>query len=125
MKSKRARADQYARRVNAAGRLLDSGLEVSQATRRIAQRYGLSDRQARRYVEHARDEGEVEVEVEVPKAKIVFTVKLPAGLAQRVRAFARASGRTVSALVAQALHEYLDRERAGTRGDSYAPRDGI
>lgn len=112
MKSKRARADQYARRVNTAGRLLDSGLEVSQATRRIAQRYGLSDRQARRYVEHARDEGEVEV----PKAKIVFTVKLTAGLAQRVRAFARASGRTVSALVAQALHEYLDRERAGPRG---------
>ncbi len=110
--SKRARADQYAQRVNAAARLLDKGLEVPDAARRMAKRYRVSERQARRYVEQARDQGELEV----PKAKIVFTVKLPAGLARRVRAFARASERTVSALVAQALEDYLDRKRTGPPG---------
>jgi predicted transcriptional regulator len=40
---------------------------------------------------------------------VVFTVKLPATLAGRVRAAATASGQTISALVTQALTEFLDR----------------
>jgi DNA-binding transcriptional regulator LsrR (DeoR family) len=109
---KRARADQYARRVNAAARLLDDGLEIVEATRVIARRYRLSERQARRYVEHAFDEGEMDI----PQAKIVFTVKLPGDLIRRVRRLAAASGETVSATVAQALEEFLDKMRPGPRG---------
>ena len=71
---RRARADQMARRVNTAVELLDGGLDVIEATRDLARRHRLSERQARRYVERARDEGALEV----PRAKIVFTVKLPA-----------------------------------------------
>jgi predicted transcriptional regulator len=40
----------------------------------------------------------------------VFTVKLPATLARRVRSAARAGGQTISSLVAQALTEFLDRQ---------------
>ena len=102
---RRARADQYARRINAAAELLAAGLGVPEAVRRLAQRHRLSERQARRYVEQARDRGEVEV----PRAKVVFTVKLPMDLARRIRGQAKRSGRTISALVAQALNEFLDR----------------
>jgi predicted transcriptional regulator len=43
----------------------------------------------------------------------VFTVRLPVRLAAAVREHARASGRTVSAVAAQALEEFLGR----THGD--------
>ena len=42
---------------------------------------------------------------------MVFTVKLPAGLAARVRAHARQAGLAISAVVAQALEEYLARDQ--------------
>ena len=102
---RRARADQVAKRINTAGELLGSGLEVLEATRELARRHRLSERQARRYVERARIEGAVEV----PGAKVVFTVKLPAELARRIRGVARSTGQTISAVVAQALREFLDR----------------
>jgi predicted HicB family RNase H-like nuclease len=69
----------------------------------------LSERQARRYVERARDEGVMEV----AGPKIVFTVKLPATLARRVRRAARATGQSISSLVSQALAEFLDRQDRG------------
>jgi len=49
--------------------------------------------------------------VDVPRATSVFTVKLPAGLGAAVREHARTSGRTISAVVAQALEEFLARSR--------------
>ena len=58
---RRARAEQVARRVNTAAEFLDEGMEVIDATRALARRYRLSERQARRYVERARDEGAMEV----------------------------------------------------------------
>jgi predicted HicB family RNase H-like nuclease len=106
---RRARADQVARRINTASELLGAGLGVSDATRDLARRHRLSERQARRYVERARAEGSVEV----PRAKVVFTVKIPAALARRVRRAARATGRSISALVSQALVEFLDRHHPG------------
>jgi len=49
--------------------------------------------------------------VPVPEATVVFTVKVPARLAGGVREHARLSGRTISAVVAQALEEFLARGR--------------
>jgi hypothetical protein len=110
--SRRARADQVAKRINTAAELLGSGLDVIEATRVLARRHRLSERQARRYVERARDQGPVAV----PGAKVVFTVKLPAGLVRRVRLAARAGGQSISALVSEALSEFLDRHHGGGRG---------
>lgn len=45
----------------------------------------------------------------MPQARVVFTVKLPADLARRVRSTAHVRGQTISALVTQALTEFLDR----------------
>jgi Ribbon-helix-helix protein, copG family len=106
---RRARADQVAKRVNTAAELLAGGMAVADATVTLARRHRLSQRQARRYVERARDEGSMDV----PGPKVVFTVKLPAVLARRVRRAARATGQSISALVAQALAEFLDRQDRG------------
>jgi len=105
----RARADEAAQRVNAATKLLARGLELPVAVRQLAQRHQLSERQARRYLERARVGGAVEV----PKAKVAFTVKLATEVVGRVRKQARRSGRTVSALVTQALVEFLERLDGG------------
>ena len=76
---------------------------MAEAARVLAERYGCSLRQARRYTEHAAATGRVVV----PEQTTVFTVKLPSTLVARVRAAARESGTTISAMVAQALTEYL------------------
>lgn len=106
---RRARADQVAKRVNTAADLLAGGMVVADATVALARRHRLSQRQARRYVERARDQGVMEVAV----PKVVFTVKLPAALARRVRRAARATGQSISMLVSQALAEFLDRQDRG------------
>jgi predicted HicB family RNase H-like nuclease len=102
---RRARADQVAKRVNTAVELLAEDMTVMEATLALARRHRLSERQARRYVERARDEGAMDVAT----PKIVFTVKVPATLVRRVRRAARATGQSISGLVTQALAEFLDR----------------
>jgi hypothetical protein len=105
MAAGRVRAGEYAGRVNVAADLVEAGVPVAEAARVLAGRFGCSVRQARRYVERAARAGRAEV----PQDTVVFTVKLPAGLAGRVRAHARQAGLTISAVVAQALEEFLAR----------------
>jgi hypothetical protein len=80
-------------------------MDVIDATRDLARRHRLSERQARRYVERARADGAMEI----PGRKVVFTVKLPAVLARQVRRGATATEQSISALVTQALSEFLER----------------
>jgi predicted transcriptional regulator len=47
--------------------------------------------------------------MEATGPKVVFTVKLPAALARRIRRMARATGQSISALVTQALAEFFER----------------
>jgi hypothetical protein len=103
----RAAGGQHAGRVNAAADLAAAGVPAAQAARVLAGRFGCSVRQARRYVDRAAASGRVPV----PGPGVVFTVKLPGRLAAAVREHARASGRTISAVVAQALEEFLARAR--------------
>jgi hypothetical protein len=105
----RGRADggEHAERVNAAVELAEVGVPAAEAARVLAGRFGCSLRQARRYVDQAVASGRVPV----PEATVVFTVKVPARLADAVREHARLSGRTISAVVAQALTEFLSRGR--------------
>lgn len=101
----RADAGEYAERINAADELLASGVALPEAADILAERFGCSPRQGRRYAERAAQGGRVVA----PEPTMVFTVKLPAALAVRVRKRAKASGSTISALVAQALTEFLAR----------------
>ena len=99
----RAAVGERAERVNAAAELAEAGVSAAEAARVLAGRFGCSVRQARRYVDAAAAGGQVQA----PEATVVFTVKLPVRLAAAVRAHARASGRTISAVVTQALEEFL------------------
>jgi hypothetical protein len=98
---------EYAGRVNAAAELAEAGVPVAEAAAVLAARFAVSVRQARRYVDQAVAVGRVEV----PEASVVFTVKLPAALARRVRAHARENETTISAVVARALTGFFARGR--------------
>jgi hypothetical protein len=103
----RAAGTEHAERINAAAELVEGGVPAGEATRVLAGQFGCSARQARRYVDQAVASGRVAV----PERGVVFTVKLPGRLAAAVREHARVSGRTISAVVAQALEEFLVRAR--------------
>ena len=87
-------------------------MPVVDAVRVLADRFGCSPRQARRYVDRATCG-----RVPVAEPMVVFTVKVPAALAVRIRERARVSGGTVSAVAVGALAEFLapDRARPGVR----------
>ena len=110
--ARKARAEQVAQRVNAAADLLGTGLALPDIAQRLSRRHGISERQARRYVDRARKLGRVRV----PAPKSVFTVKLPIDLIERLRESSRTQRETLSSLVTQALEEFLGRRRAGPRG---------
>jgi predicted HicB family RNase H-like nuclease len=112
MAGSRADDARYAQRVNAAADLLDNGMSVADATTALADRFGVSTRQARRYVDQATAAGRRDV----PEASVVFTVKLPTSLAAQVRAKAAQSGMSISATVTHALTEFLSGNRRSPRG---------
>jgi predicted HicB family RNase H-like nuclease len=103
----RAGGGEHAERINAAAELAGAGVPAAEAARVLAGRFGCSVRQARRYAGQAAASGRVPV----PEAAGVFTVRLPVRLAAAVREHAATSGRTISAVVAQALEEFLERGR--------------
>jgi predicted HicB family RNase H-like nuclease len=110
MTAGKARADEYARRVNEAMELLEGGAASTEAAQELARRHNVSLRQGWRYVQEA---GERSAPLEVPEPKVVFTVKVPESLAERVRAAAASRGKTLSALVSEALEAWLRRLRSG------------
>lgn len=105
---RRAGDSEHAERINAAADLAAADIPAAEAARVLAGRFGCSVRQARRYVDQAAASGRVLA----PEPGVVFTVKLPGRVATAVRQYARASGRTISAVVAQALEEFLARARS-------------
>lgn len=109
---RRADAAEHAAHVNEAAVLLEAGTPAAEAARVLAGRLGCSQRQARRYVALAAAGGRVPV----PEEGTVFTVRLPVRLAAAVREHARASGRTVSSVAAQALEEFLGRAHGNHPG---------
>ncbi|MGH2375437.1 MAG: ribbon-helix-helix protein, CopG family [bacterium] len=109
---RRSRVAQYAERVNRALGLLRR-LPPAAVFRTLARQYRVSARQARRYVEAARQHPQG---LPVPEATVVFTVKLPASLARRLRALARATGASLSSLVTRGLEDWLHRVRPGPGG---------
>ena len=103
MASRRAYADEYAVRVNRAVELL-ADLSPADAVRALQVEHALSERQARRYVNEARQRPEG---IAVPERTAVFTVRLAPSLIAGLRRRARSRGVTLSATVAEAVECYL------------------
>ncbi len=98
-------------RVNRAAVLLGD-LSPADAVRALQAEFGLSERQARRYVNAGL---RLPGGVAVPERTVVFTVRLAPSLIGGLRAHAGLSGQTLSAVTAQAVRAYLVRvgERDG------------
>jgi hypothetical protein len=112
MAGRRADAGEYAERVNAAADLVNAGVGVAEAARLLAARFGLSKRQGRRYVDRAAAGGPVAA----ARVTTVFTVKVPVDVVGQIRAYAKASGQTISAVVTQALQEFVSRRTSQRSG---------
>ncbi len=93
-----------AERINAALELMQAHQTLSEATVILMSRYGLSKRQAYRYLKVAQTRQDP---VPIPDQKSAFTVKLSIGLIQDLRQHARQTGLTLSELVGQALETLL------------------
>ena len=115
MALRRAYADEYAVRVNRAAVLVHDR-SLADAVRALQAEFGLSERQARRYVNAGleRPDG-----VPVPERTTVFTVRLAPSLIGALRERAGASGQTLSAVTAEAVRAYLG--GAGEQRGGQAP----
>jgi predicted DNA-binding transcriptional regulator YafY len=105
--TKSSEAEQ-ARRVNVTVSLMKQKTSSSEVLAQLVDRYGLSRRQAYRYLEQARQTASP---VPVPEEKAVFTVKLPRRLIAQVRGQARRQRCSISFWVEQALGNCLNSHR--------------
>jgi hypothetical protein len=97
-----------ARQLNAAYKMLVSDIPLSEALPRLSREFDLSERQAYRYLEEATH---LDRPVEVSEATVPITLKLPAGTARLLRAYARSSGLTIGAIVTHAVAAFLSTQR--------------
>ena len=89
-----------AKRVNATIQLIETKGSGSEVLREIVNRFGLSRRQAYRYLRLAQ---QANAPLAIPDEKSVFTIKLPRPLIAQVRRQARQERTSISAWVEQAL----------------------
>jgi hypothetical protein len=100
-----------ARQLNAAYAMLQRDIPLPEARQLLSREFDLSERQAYRYLEEATHLDRL---VEVCEAAVPITLKLPAGTARLLRAYARRSGLTIGAVVTRALAAFLStRKRHG------------
>jgi hypothetical protein len=104
-----------AKRINTAINLLKELSSITEAVKVLSVRYGISKRQAYRYVRDAESAGN---HLPVPDQKIAFTVKLSQNLTQALRQYTEHKGQTLSEVVTLALEAFLykGRRRGSTKG---------
>jgi hypothetical protein len=106
----RASEAQRITRLNLAFDWLRHGLSPPEVSERLTTETGISRRQAYRYVEEAQ---QLDAPVPAVDTKVVFSVKLPQALVDRLHRYAESSGQTLSQIVSQALWALF---RRGGRG---------
>ena len=100
--SRSTKADK-ARQLNAAHRLLERNVALPEAAHNLSRQFGLSLRQAYRYLEEA---ARLERPVEVAEATVPITLKLPPTPIRWLRSYATSSGLTIGTIVARALEGF-------------------
>jgi hypothetical protein len=104
----RATAAEKAGRLNHAREVLQQIDHLPDAVERMRRDYEISPRQAYRYLQHAR---QLKAPLPVGDVKVAFTVKLSRGVVRGVRAYAQATGSSLSDIVSRALAVLLARGR--------------
>jgi predicted DNA-binding transcriptional regulator YafY len=97
-----------AKRINAALAFIKEYRSVPDAAVALSSQYGISRRQAYRYVKEAESAGR---KIPVPDQKVAFTVKLSRDLTLALRQYAQLKGQTLSEVVTKALEAFLYKGR--------------
>jgi predicted DNA-binding transcriptional regulator YafY len=95
---------QKSERLNAAHSLLARGTGISEAVVTLSRQFGLSRRQAYRYLREAETIGHP---VPVVAPSVPMTLKIPANIISEVRAYSVISGLTLSEIVTRAITAFL------------------
>jgi len=93
-----------AKRINSARAFINRYDISAKAVSAMIDQYGISKRQAYRYIQEAKIIGK---DVPIPDTKIAFTVKLSQNLIQALREHAKDTGKTLSEIVARSLEAFL------------------
>lgn len=93
-----------AQRLNAAFKLLAQGLTLADAAATLTNDFGLSRRQAYRYLQEAQG---IAAPVPVSAPSIPITLKVPEDIAAKLRSYAQASGLSMGDIVARAVLSFL------------------
>ena len=104
----RSNGAERAQRLNAAFDLITQGHAVAPAAAMLTEQFGLSQRQAYRYLQEART---IKRPVAVSEPSVALTVKVPEDIAVKLRAHAQATGTTIGDVVSRAVSALLTRER--------------
>jgi hypothetical protein len=99
---------QKAERLNFARGLLVEGRSMREATTAMSRAFGLSQRQAYRYLHAARG---LDQPVMAPAASIPITIKIPGDVVEALRTHAKTSGLTMGEIVARAVSTFLSSAR--------------
>src|SRR3954462_2847821 len=91
---------QKARHMNAARGLLQRGVALPVAVRRLSRECDLSEGQAYRYLEEA---SQLDRPVEIPEATVSVTSTMPPQTVALLPKYARSSGLTIGAIVTAAV----------------------
>lgn len=100
-----------AQRLNAAFDLLARGYTLADAAAALTQEFGLSRRQAYRYLQEAQG---IDGPVPISAPPIPITIKVPEAVVVKLRAYAQSSGLTIGEIVARAVLSFL--EKVGRHG---------
>ena len=98
---------QKAERLRAARRLLADPIGMAEADMALSRTFGLSRRQAYRYLELAR----AGTPAPVAENSVTITLKMPESLARRLRVYATKRGITTSEVIRQAIAAFLTAKR--------------
>jgi transposase-like protein len=99
---------QRAERVAAAQELLARGTSMAEAAVALSRDFGLSRRQAYRYLEEAQA---IAPPPAVAEASVTITLKLPRTMLRELRAYSAGSGLTLSEIVRRAISAFLSAAR--------------
>ena len=95
---------QKSERLNAAHSLLARGIGLREAVTSLSRQFGISQRQAYRYLQEAETIGQP---VPVVAPSVPITLKIPANIVGEVRAYSVISGLTLSEIVTRAITAFL------------------
>src|SRR6266540_5158709 len=91
---------QKAERLNAAHNLLSRGVGLAEAVQSFSRDFGLSRRQAYRYLQEAQEIGH---SVPVVEPSVPITLKMPGNIVRDLRAYSVTSGLTLGEIVTRAV----------------------